>query len=248
MSARSDEGAAPAADEAEVHTDAIEAGSPQVKKRSVASKDAAGRVRVFIRVRPSVRSDEKASEATGGVKSSALHCQGDRLWMLETADGSPRHGDAKGASPRQFVFDQAISPDGTQEDVFRHACLDTDVLRGVLDGINGCVMCYGQTGAGKTHTLGNTSPGSEGIVFRALAYLFENMEGASKREVRLSYVQIYNEQLQDLLKPSSSVELREDPQVRCARLRRTRARARPPRASARESVGEGPRSCRPAAA
>lgn len=195
----------------------VEPGAPKdVGKKSrpgsAASKDASSRVRVFIRVRPTVRADEKAAEATGGGKTSAMHCQGEKLWLLETADGSPRPGDARGASPRQFVFDQALPPDSTQEDVYRHSCADTDVIQGVLDGINGCVMCYGQTGAGKTHTLGNTSAGNEGLMHRSISHIFGELAGGGvHREVRLSYVQIYNEQLQDLLRPSNTVELREDP-------------------------------------
>jgi tetratricopeptide (TPR) repeat protein len=83
----------------------------------------------------------------------------------------------------------------------------------VLEGINGCVMCYGQTGAGKTHTLGNVSAGSEGVVWRALKSILEPSGGAAgeEREVKLSYVQIYMEQIYDLLDPSSTVDLREDP-------------------------------------
>ena len=47
-------------------------------------------------------------------------------------------------------------------------CEETDVVSAVLEGINGCIMCYGQTGAGKTHTLGNVANGTEGVVWRAL--------------------------------------------------------------------------------
>ncbi|KAL1495625.1 hypothetical protein AB1Y20_016492 [Prymnesium parvum] len=162
--------------------------------------EAAARVRVFVRVRPPVRSDEKAAEASGG-RSAALLCQGAKLWLLDQSEGKP-------SSPRQFVFDQAISAEASQEDVYRCACEETGVVRGVLEGINGCVMCYGQTGAGKTFTLGNTSPPHEGLVYRALAAILEQSGGG--REVRLSYVQIYNETIKDLLRPASVVELREE--------------------------------------
>lgn len=67
-------------------------------------------------------------------------------------------------------------------------------------------MCYGQTGAGKTHTLGNVAPGQEGVVWRALTNLLDG-----GREVRLSYIQIYLDGIHDLLQPDSAVELREDP-------------------------------------
>jgi hypothetical protein len=84
------------------------------------------------------------------------------------------------------------------------------VIAGVLEGINGCVMCYGQTGAGKTHTLGNVAAGKEGVVWRALSQILTD-DAAEGREVRLSYVQIYLEGLYDLLEPKNEVGPREDP-------------------------------------
>ena len=170
-------------------------------------KQAESRVRVFVRVRPSVRKNEvEAAEGEKG-STSAIHCQGPKLWLMDSGESGEKGKDAK---TRQFVFDGSLTPDSTQEDVFRIACEETDVISAVLDGINGCVMCYGQTGAGKTHTLGNVAPGHEGVVYRAIQHIL-GPNGSPDHEVKLSYVQIYMEAIYDLLDPSSNVDLREDP-------------------------------------
>jgi hypothetical protein len=46
------------------------------------------------------------------------------------------------------------------------------VVKGSMQGYQGCVMCYGQTGSGKTYTLGNNEVGNEGIIVRAIDYIF----------------------------------------------------------------------------
>jgi hypothetical protein len=73
---------------------------------------------------------------------------------------------------------------------------------------------YGQTGAGKTHTLGNARAGSIGIIPRAAAEIFSAVESDSNNryDITLSYLQIYCEQIQDLLRPENGENLtvRED--------------------------------------
>ena len=217
-SVRSDDTDDSGARENERTNDAHETGSSTPRRREKDKEKAPppSRVRVAVRVRPEVRENEKAEGGTGH-----LLCQGGRLWLVE-AGGRESDGGAGGlASPRerngtrQFVFDWSLPPTTTQEEVFNACCLETGVLKGVAEGFNGCVMCYGQTGAGKTYTLGNDAPGQEGIVPRALRYLLgeDGGEGEaskpSSRTIRLSMVQIYMEHLHDLLVPENGVELRE---------------------------------------
>jgi len=74
------------------------------------------------------------------------------------------------------------------------------IVKSVTEGFNGTVFAYGQTSSGKTHTMyGNES--EPGIVFLAVKELFERIERDEDREffVRASYLEIYNEQLIDLL-------------------------------------------------
>ena len=85
-----------------------------------------------------------------------------------------------------------------------------------FQGFNGAVLAYGQTGAGKTHTMGTgageSSPTMQGILPRAVQQLFERIggmrdiegEGAVNVTVRVSYLEIYMEEVTDLLAPSGS--------------------------------------------
>jgi hypothetical protein len=88
--------------------------------------------------------------------------------------------------------------------VFDHSALV--ICDSFLTGINGVVFCYGQTGSGKTHTMYGPDVGtartdcleaSTGIIPRVLAHVFAAQ--AECRELTLSYCELYNENLVDLL-------------------------------------------------
>ena len=74
-----------------------------------------------------------------------------------------------------------------------------------MDGFNSTVFAYGATGAGKTHTmLGNAE--KPGIMFQTMRELFKIKEEQTvEREytIRISFLEIYNEQIRDLLKPGA---------------------------------------------
>lgn len=65
----------------------------------------------------------------------------------------------------------------------------TDVLRGALEGYNGCIMCYGQTGAGKTFTMsgGRSSFKQRGIIPRMISHLFAEMRSLSDRQFKVGH-------------------------------------------------------------
>ncbi|CAM9155135.1 unnamed protein product, partial [Hapterophycus canaliculatus] len=108
------------------------------------------------------------------------------------------------------AFDKVFGRKSTQEDVFDGLvpALDT-----VVKGFNACVLAYGQTGSGKTHTLigpggGTRLPDDQmewGIIPRAVQFLFDRLNLASEEDetfsysVTCSFLQIYNENLVDLL-------------------------------------------------
>ncbi|XP_042161695.1 uncharacterized protein LOC112223939 isoform X2 [Oncorhynchus tshawytscha] len=88
-----------------------------------------------------------------------------------------------------------------QEKVFKD--LGCDVLKAAFEGYNACVFAYGQTGSGKSYTMiGN--PGDLGLIPRICDGLFchisemDQVDGASFR-IEVSYLEIYNERVQDLL-------------------------------------------------
>lgn len=110
----------------------------------------------------------------------------------------------------QFIFDRVFDSTSTNTDVFEGST--KNLINSLLDGYNCSVFAYGATGAGKTHTmLGNRE--DPGITYRTVAELFSEIENQSKhREFNLgvSYLEIYNENVQDLLHKSGQLHLRED--------------------------------------
>lgn len=90
-----------------------------------------------------------------------------------------------------------------------------DLLDSVLDGYNATVFAYGATGCGKTHTITGT-PQEPGIIHLTMQDLFERIAEKTEEkviEVSLSYLEIYNETIRDLLVPGGSkagLMLRED--------------------------------------
>lgn len=124
---------------------------------------------------------------------------------------------------RRFAFDAALGPHSSQEEVYRASA--APLVEAVLEGKgNATCFCYGATGAGKTHTMLGT-PEQPGVMVQALADLFSRLEGEEGAAVRLAYIEIYNENVRDLLAPdrSRNLELREDPnQARAGWQRRRR--------------------------
>ncbi|XP_063622553.1 kinesin-like protein Klp68D isoform X2 [Cydia splendana] len=86
----------------------------------------------------------------------------------------------------QTIYDEMVRP----------------LVASVLDGFNGCVFAYGQTGTGKTHTMEGT-PEDEGIIPRAFRHIWQHIETSASRDVThlvsCSYVELYLEDVRDLL-------------------------------------------------
>nr|XP_033816559.1 kinesin-like protein KIF18B isoform X2 [Geotrypetes seraphini] len=112
---------------------------------------------------------------------------------------------------QKFVFDHVFGEAAGQQEVFQH--ITKDILDGVLNGCNCSVFAYGATGAGKTHTmLGDER--DPGIMYLTMIELYRRMEEQEDKryEVLISYLEVYNEQIQDLLEPQGPLAIREDPQ------------------------------------
>jgi kinesin family protein 18/19 len=112
-----------------------------------------------------------------------------------------------------FAFDRIFDENASQTDVYEGTT--RQLIDSVLDGYNATVFAYGATGCGKTHTITGTSS-QPGIIFLTMQELFEkiNERSADKQtEISLSYLEIYNETIRDLLVPGGSKQglmLRED--------------------------------------
>lgn len=159
------------------------------------AETASERVKVVVRVRPQLEETECAgSLAISEDASRIVINRPDAVVMQST-----------------FAFDKILGPEATQHDVYNMAV--RDVVEDVLNGYNGTVMAYGQTGAGKTHTLGNVQPTAIGMIPRAVAEIFRRAaeDPLHHYGVGMSYIQIYMELIQDLLRPESeNLQIRED--------------------------------------
>lgn len=127
---------------------------------------------------------------------------------------------------RRFTFDRVLPPASTNADTY--GAVAHRVVSAALRGINGTVFTYGQTASGKTHSMLGAPDGSDpGIIALAVSEIFDHIAAdtaAAAAEgrvvewlVRLSYVEVYQEEINDLLQPLASNRgrnlriLRDDP-------------------------------------
>ncbi|POI23835.1 hypothetical protein CIB84_012417, partial [Bambusicola thoracicus] len=112
---------------------------------------------------------------------------------------------------KSYVFDAAFDSTSTQETVYR--ATTQGLIASVISGCDATIFAYGPTGCGKTYTMLGTDS-EPGICARALGDLFHAIKECSsdaEHEVSMSYLEIYNEVIRDLLSPSPhSLQLRED--------------------------------------
>ena len=118
----------------------------------------------------------------------------------------------------QFTYDFAFPENATQEEIYETT--SAQIVDGVLQGYNGTIFAYGQTGTGKTYTMdGESEKGSpnRGIVPRAFEHIFDYMTAnadSHKFSITVTYVELYNEQIRDLLAkndPQQPLTIHEDP-------------------------------------
>lgn len=113
---------------------------------------------------------------------------------------------------RQYELDHVFDQDCSNAHVYEHHV--KPMISGVVHGVNASVLCYGQTSSGKTHTMRGHSD-DPGLVQRSVHDLFHDVQCHTEREflIRVSMIELFNEQLHDLLEPHRSGSLRpkEDP-------------------------------------
>jgi len=149
-----------------------------------------GNIRVFARVRPFLPGD--------GVSNDALPCvvpNGENtMKLLMGGDLSQVH---------TFSFDRVFPPSAGQDAVFTEI---SELVQSALDGYNVCLFSYGQTGSGKTHTMQGSGNGQmRGIIPRSIEQVGQYKEKLErdrgwKYEMFVSFIEIYNERIYDLLR------------------------------------------------
>ncbi|KAL4588880.1 hypothetical protein LXL04_001778 [Taraxacum kok-saghyz] len=163
-------------------------GAKQKKELYNKIQELKGNIRVFCRCRP-LNSEEIAEGA-----SMAFDFEGSRDGELRVKSNI--------AFRKNFKFDSVFTPEANQVDVFEDT---SSFATSVLDGYNVCIFAYGQTGTGKTFTMEGTD-GDRGVNFRTLQELFRvinERRNQIRYEISVSVLEVYNEQIRDLLLPSS---------------------------------------------
>ncbi|KAE8692657.1 Kinesin-related protein 11 [Hibiscus syriacus] len=111
-----------------------------------------------------------------------------------------------------YAFDRVFGPHATTHEVYEVAA--KPVVQAAMEGVNGTVFAYGVTSSGKTHTM-HGDQNAPGIIPLAIKDVFSIIQDTAGREflLRVSYLEIYNEVINDLLDPTGqNLRVREDAQ------------------------------------
>ncbi|KAF2725644.1 kinesin-domain-containing protein [Polychaeton citri CBS 116435] len=173
--------------------------SKRNSKRQSDFKDSKGNVLVSVRVRPDA----------GGGDNSAPGGE----WMV---DGRRSLVSYKGKEEGDYRYDNVFSPHDNNGRVYDNAA--KRLVRRVMEGYHGTVFAYGMTGTGKTFSMQGTAQ-QPGVIPLAITDIFSYIRENPNREflLRVSYLEIYNEKIYDLLSQSTpgqaqqeEIKLRED--------------------------------------
>ncbi|KAJ5142375.1 hypothetical protein N7526_003370 [Penicillium atrosanguineum] len=151
-----------------------------------------GNIRVFCRVRPSLKS-EPASEI------APMQYPDESEEAKEINVMGPEEKNSLGSVSRKnntFSFDRVFGPSAQNTDVFDEI---SQLVQSALDGYNVCIFCYGQTGSGKTHTMSSR----DGMIPLAVHQIYETAQSLEEKGWRYkmtgNFVEVYNENVNDLL-------------------------------------------------
>ncbi|XP_039216750.1 kinesin-like protein KIF19 isoform X1 [Crotalus tigris] len=163
-------------------------------------------VMVALRIRP-INATELEEGAT-----VIGHRMGEQIMVLMDPSEDPEDIlRANRSREKTFIFDVVFGPQATQEEVYLSTT--KSLIEGVISGYNATIFAYGPTGAGKTYTMLGTDS-EPGIYICTLHDLFQAIEATGDERnylVYMSYLEVYNEIIRDLLNPSTGyLELRED--------------------------------------
>ncbi|XP_034251454.1 protein claret segregational [Thrips palmi] len=158
--------------------------------------DLKGNIRVFCRVRPPLNSESEKALLTFNFPNEAT---------LEVK--TTEKGKTQPAKNQPFTYDKVYTPQSSQQDIYDEL---SALVQSALDGHNVCVFAYGQTGSGKTYTMqGGSDSNSEGMIPRSIKTIYQAIKDQNqlgwKFTVKCSFLEIYNENIHDLLNPNSGL-------------------------------------------
>ncbi|KAI9219731.1 P-loop containing nucleoside triphosphate hydrolase protein [Blastocladiella britannica] len=173
-------------------------------------------ITVAVRIRPAPTM-HGADPSTHAIHQTCVHQVEERNQIMVSFDAAADFlpSGSQGAPPRAFTFDHAFGTSAVQQDVY-DTCV-RPLLEPVSLGFNATILAYGQTGSGKTFTMGTCPsdgmPADQlGLAPRLVEELLEKLPDVNQRLVRVSYIELYQEEVRDLLDPESraDVAIRED--------------------------------------
>ncbi|NXK74134.1 KI18A protein, partial [Amazona guildingii] len=179
-------------------------------------EDVCNHVKVVVRVRPESQK-EKDSNFTKVVHVIDQHIlvfdpKEEEVSFFHGKKMTNRDINKRQKKDLKFVFDAVFAENSTQLEVFEHTT--KSVIDGFLNGYNCTVLAYGATGAGKTHTMLG-SPEDPGVMYLTMMALYNSMDEMKEDKIcniAVSYLEVYNEQIRDLLVSSGPLAVCEDTQ------------------------------------
>ncbi|KAL6756889.1 P-loop containing nucleoside triphosphate hydrolase protein [Haematococcus lacustris] len=141
-------------------------------------------IKVAVRIRPLNKQELDAGH------SFAWNVQGNTLNANDSRDA-------------KYTLDHIFGPEWTTRQIYEVAT--KGLLDKVISGFNSTVFAYGQTSSGKTFTM-RGSDQEQGLIPLAVREIFELLNGCQDREflLRVSYMELYNEEVNDLLAPQNT--------------------------------------------
>ncbi|MCJ1415602.1 Kinesin [Xylographa parallela] len=168
-----------------------------------------GNVRVVVRVRGFLpREIERGAECLIEMNPAT---QGTKLLVPNGNDpANTRSQSRKVFEEKNFTFDNSFWSHDVSDEHYAHQediynALGEEFLDHNFEGYHTCIFAYGQTGSGKSYTMMGT-PAQPGLIPRTCEDLFQRIESSTSPHisytVRVSYFEVYNEHVRDLLAPS----------------------------------------------
>ncbi|KAI4144301.1 MAG: hypothetical protein L6R39_004247 [Caloplaca ligustica] len=151
-----------------------------------------GNIRVFCRVRPTLESDHLDARTRITYPDTDSDAK-----EVEVCGPDEKNSLGKiTTKSNAFSFDRVFNPTSINADVFGEI---SQLVQSALDGYNVCIFCYGQTGSGKTYTMS----AQDGMIPRAVHQIYDTAKALEEKGWKYtmegSFVEVYNENLNDLL-------------------------------------------------
>ncbi|KAG9268501.1 kinesin family member 3Cb [Astyanax mexicanus] len=162
-------------------------------------------IKVVVRCRPVNKKEEAMSH--------------EKIVEVDIKLGQVRVHNPKGPGTlvKAFTFDAVYDMASKQTDLYDYSC--KPLIDSVLQGFNGTVFAYGQTGTGKTYTMQGLpmDPERRGVIPNSFQHIFTHISRSQNQQylVRVSYLEIYQDEIRDLVCKDNNkkLELKENPEL-----------------------------------